>query len=143
ATNNAAAQANREKTLNNLIEKGVPVLSLGNVSIPLHSAGEPNTWSLFNLLIAIAGSVFTIISALFAVRSRKDDNLSYKTKIRAFVFIALLLGIANLLLFLITASLQGLCVLFDNWSVLMAILFILQIVLLARVKRKHARGDSR
>lgn len=142
----------REKTLQQLIEKGVPVLQIGNSSVPLFSRGVSGVWSFFNLLIAVAGMSASLATCILHLLKKRNKALGIDagqetSPTEAVPFwqnpIVLLwagigAGILLFILFLLTQNMRSLMVVFDKWSWLMGILAAAQTALLIIAHKKSA-----
>jgi uncharacterized repeat protein (TIGR02543 family) len=118
---------------------------------PLASA---SSWALINLLITIAGVLLAAALALsVALRRRKDEQGSEasddderyaRTKgLRmALLCVGIVIALANIIIFVMTQDMSAPMVWVDAWTVLMAVLFIIQIVALVVVLRKERVDDD-
>jgi len=139
------------EVLGQLIDSGVPTMTIGNQEVPLWSGDSPYVWSLVNLILSIACILLVAITVIrFLVRkSHRDDETESqdgapkavkvkKTRIVWFVA-ALVLGFVDTVWFLLTQNMSYLMVLFDRWTVFYALVLVLVLVshLLSFKGKKH------
>lgn len=125
----------RQQTLDQLKTEGVPMLQIGNATVPLFAGTSKNVWSLFNLLITLAGIGTAIV---VTVQNRKTTERNKKLRLR---WISVIAGLVPIILFFATQNLQNLMVLFDGWSVLFSIILGVQIVLAVLGKQKKDSNE--
>lgn len=137
----------REDTLQELINEGVPILQIGNTQVPLHGGSSRNVWSLFNLIIALIGigfaAVIIIVSAIRYIRSTGPDSTITQTPLtpeakrkQLLKWLGVAAGVILPILFLITQNMDHLMVIFDRWSWLVGVIAACEAVLLILSKNK-------
>jgi hypothetical protein len=153
-----------EEVLSILKDAGVPTISIGGLQIPL-SAGSTNlpVWALVNLILAIAGIALAVFAVLRKrLRSREEDDEDYDEDVLyadaetteetddeqprkkpVWLILSVLLGLAGIILFLITEDMRNLMVLLDRWTIVNAIIFAAEIIAVRLVfKRKEDEKDE-
>ena len=81
--------------------------------------GGQGVWALVNLILAIIGFILAIMSAC-----------SFGKKLRRMVFLILtiVVGIAGLIIFFLTEDMTRQVVLVDSWTILTAVIFIVEVI---------------
>ena len=142
-----------EAVLESIIEEGIPTFSIGNNTIPLYGGefGE-YVWALINLILAIIGILFTVITTVrvFVTKDQDNDDNQYfsdedATKRRRLIFIVISIatGIFGILFFFFTEDTKTLMVLVDRYTIINALLFLLSLVgLIFAFKKKSSFEDS-
>jgi len=143
-----ADTATPQEVLEHLMESGVPIMSIGGLSIPLAAgAGLGNlVWALVNLILAIAGAFLAIVLVIRVLRQKRGHNGDIietsplcpspenedeeRQKKRRFGWIALMIamGVLGVIVFILTEDMTRLMVLVDNWTIVNAIIFIVALV---------------
>lgn len=85
-----------------------------------------NTWSVYNLLSALASSLIGFI--MLFKRRKNDDSDYYKYKV--FRIMAIVTGLLSLVIFVLTESITSSMVLFDDFSILMTVLLLINIIIM-------------
>ena len=137
-----------------LEDDGVPLFSFFDTPIPLF--GSPSTqnyvWAVVNLILSIAGIILAIF-AVFRMLARKkrgdknehDENAEAhqkqkKKNRKIWLTVSIVMGIAGIIVFLLTEDTTKLMVLLDRWTIVNAIIFIIEAVgfgLAFKRKKKH------
>ncbi|MCL1846889.1 MAG: InlB B-repeat-containing protein [Coriobacteriia bacterium] len=152
-----------------LRQEGVPIFTIFGQEVPLHGGSHNNmVWALVNLILAILGVILAIIWAIRALLLRKRDEdededeqagayaykeMSYaqrteeeegkKKKIRPlWLVLALVMGVLGIVFFFITEDMRNLMVLVDNWTIVNAIIFVLEIVGMVFAFKKADKDDE-
>ncbi|MCL2510230.1 MAG: hypothetical protein FWF07_04030, partial [Methanomassiliicoccaceae archaeon] len=95
------------------------------------SAGKSGNFAFANLILAILALLIGIIAILAGIWSRKDDeNKSSGTAVIAGV-IALIVGIVSIIVFFLTEDLSAPMISTDNWTIWMAVLFVVTVIFAA------------
>ena len=137
-------------------EDGVPTISIGGLEIPLVSGPTMSqyVWALLNLILAIAGVILAIILLIKAFgHKRQNDEEQYEnesdeddtyTKGRVlWIVLSILLGIIGIIVFFITEDMTKLMVLVDRWTIVNAVIFILEVVgYVFSFKKKRNEDDE-
>ena len=115
---------------------------IDELSVPFAAAG-PGYWAMANLLLAVAA----VLLALFQFGGRlfnKDETEEDKNKKRRFLIpvLSLLVGIGSVIVFLLTEDMTNAMTLFDRWTLLMAVLTAVSIVLTALDLRERRKEDE-
>lgn len=121
---------NRE-SLESLREQGVPIFSLGNLQIPLHSGGLRGVWGLANLLLMLASIIGTLLLLLRTLQKIRNPRPTvHAPRAQGILNLAaMLLGPAICLLFLLTQNTRLLMVFADRWTPYILILGLVQLAL--------------
>ena len=95
------------------------------------SAGKSGNFAFANLILAILALLIGIIAILAGIWSRKDDeNKSSGTAVIAGI-IALIVGIVSIIVFFLTEDLSAPMISTDNWTIWMAVLFVVTVIFAA------------
>jgi heme/copper-type cytochrome/quinol oxidase subunit 2 len=113
-----------------------------DTGVPLSSTqvkGQ-NAWALFNLILAIIGIVLALTACIHAlVRNTREkreasegfvpqsERLQRRNRRMLWFVIAVCLGIAGVVVFFLTQDLSSQMVMVDNWTILNAIILVLEI----------------
>jgi len=141
-----------QETLTQIMASGIPMMTLGQVSIPLApSQGmNQNVWAFVNLILAVSGAMFVAITGITALwgkrRGKGYDETAYfaedtgsESGFRRIWLIAMIIfGILGVVVFLLTQNIDRLMVMVDNYTFLNALIFALCIV-----TTKFVSGKSR
>jgi hypothetical protein len=109
----------------------------GRADAGLGTIAEPNNdtsaWALINLLLAIIGLLAALIAAAFNIRRRKtsredgeqeSDTVTYRKR-KAFPSVtALVFAVIGAIVFILTEDMSKPMRLTDNWTIVMAIIFV-------------------
>jgi heme/copper-type cytochrome/quinol oxidase subunit 2 len=149
-----------EEVLQGLIDEGVPTITIGDVQVPL-TAGSfgQYAWALLNLIMALAGIVLGVVTALRAIARKKredegtDEYEAYETedeaqkrKQRRLVFLigSILMAVLGIVVFLVTEDITRLMVLIDNWTIVNFIILVVEVLgsILAFKRKKQDKKVS-
>ncbi len=122
-----------------IVEDGVP-LSAG----PFNAGGA---WSLFDLICTIIATLAPIVY-LIIVRKRDEDNNNpedEKTSNKRVItiLVSAILGIALIILLLLTQDFTLPMTIFDIWSVVFAVVLVVQLLFMIIFKRKNNDNNRR
>jgi uncharacterized repeat protein (TIGR02543 family) len=130
-------------------DAGIPLVGIGDNSVPLVGIEGYAFWSLIDLAIALAGIIFAVWHIFEFTRRRKqldqveqiEPDMSEKASQNRTLFtLALVATIANAALFLLSQDFTATpLVVLDVWSIPMAALFILE-CLFGRFAVKRAKA---
>jgi uncharacterized repeat protein (TIGR02543 family) len=94
-------------------------------------------WALMNLILSISGAVLAIVMFIRTFQQRYVDERRNKTQF-LWMFTALVMGTAGLVLFILTQDMSQVMVWFDKWTIANAMLFIAVAgCLMTTIKRKQ------
>jgi uncharacterized repeat protein (TIGR02543 family) len=132
------------EVLGQIIDGGMPSISLGGMAIPLAPGEGLNqyVWALLNIILAIAGGIVAIMTVIRALRQRREkkgyeENLyAYESEYNelqkkhslGWVITAVGMGILGLIFFFLTEDTSNLMVLIDNWTIVSAVIFVLTVI---------------
>ncbi len=123
-----------------------------NTDVPLSdfTAVYSGAWSLFDLIMTLLSIILALI---YIIKRRKDDdekedeyNENYQNeddedekqrKSKLKLLILLVAALCNLILFVFTQNLKLPMVIFDKWSIVFAVIVLIQLVILIFIKRKN------
>jgi len=90
---------------------------------------DTKEWALMNLILNALSIIFAIVAVIRTYRQKKRNVWSKKEKQRKFIWlsVAILVGIAGMTLFLLTQDISQKMVLFDKWTIVYTMLFIVEI----------------
>ncbi|MCL2135657.1 MAG: InlB B-repeat-containing protein, partial [Candidatus Bathyarchaeota archaeon] len=109
------------------------------------------TWALVNLILSVAGIVFAVLILIVVLVMRKKKNeqnnkpaaknqsdTKYVSQYSAiWLCVTIVLGILGIIVFLLTEDMNLTMALVDNWSIVNAIIFIVEIIAIVLIfKRK-------
>ena len=138
----------------------IPLLALFGTPIPLFkgSIASEYVWALVNLILAIAGIILALITLIRVItqkRNEKDDEHDQpegetaeerekqKTRRWLWIIVTVIMGIAGLAVFFLTEDMTKLMVMVDYWTIVNAIIFILEAVSFAfAFKRNKSHDDT-
>ena len=144
-----------QKVLEVLMDAGLPTITLGGMNIPLTAGTELNhfVWALVNLMLAIAGVILALVTGMRALWQRgrekraaesvyvPDGEEDVKKRRPAWLALAGIMGIAGVILFLLTEDMTRLMVLVDNWTAFNVIIFAL-LVAASRFAFKREKEEA-
>ena len=136
----------------------IPLFTIMGTPIPLFSGSIASeyVWALVNLILAIAGIILALITFLRIItqkRNEKDDEHDQhegetaeerekrKTRRWLWIVVTVIMGIVGLAVFLLTEDMTKLMVMVDYWTIVNAIIFILEVVSFA-FAFKRAKGQD-
>jgi hypothetical protein len=96
---------------------------------------EPiEVWALANLILSVVGLVLAIIMlvlALLLTRKQKQNAKGQKLQLKRkdiWLIITLAMGIAGIIVFLLTQNMDNVRVWFDKWTIVNVIIFVVEII---------------
>lgn len=109
---------------------------------PLGSPAQ-NYWALLNLLLAIATCILALILLIFGIlnKQKEDEEVEIKNKWWARIA-SICVGIIALFIFLLTEDINNPWIWIDQWTLLMLIIFIVNIVLMFFAKHKEIEDEN-
>jgi len=144
-------------------DDGLQMLIPDLFEIPLHAGPDIGhaAWALVNLILAIAGAILAIITAIRVLVHKRDekdeDGDEYErdyveddyepekekeAKLRlVWILTSLITGILGIIVFLLTEDMRLPMVLVDRWTIVNAIIFILGVVAYI-FERKRDKDDN-
>ena len=108
-----------DEVLAMLKDEGVPILTIGGQETPLFSLGGLPVWAPINQILATIGAVLAVSSFL---RLRKREVDEYRSAKRP-MMTAVILSAIGVIVFALTQDTRSLMALFDQWTVLNAVIF--------------------
>jgi hypothetical protein len=110
-------------------QTGNPLVDIVNGNVPLGSPVVSQAWSTLSLLLGLIGVVDALILALgFLLGRRKDDETVRSTVIKA---AAIVLGVAVMVVFLMTENLAQPMVWINQWTIPVGIAFVAHLAAIA------------
>ena len=118
-------------------------VSFANVSSDIHlvahlsndnatgSAGQKGNFAVTNLILAILALLIGIIAIIAGVWRRKDDEKKSSGTAVIAGLLALIIGIVSIIVFFLTEDLSATMTSTDSWTVWMAVLFVVTVILAA------------
>ena len=125
------ATTSRDNQENNDLDnqQDVPVNSqIGENQLPL--AGTIDHWALVNLICAILAVILAIINLLWKHQKENDDDNTIITRRRWLKVGEVIIAIVSLIVFILTENMSLPMTLVDQWTFIMVILAVLNIVIL-------------
>ena len=150
----------------------IPLLTIGNRSIPLFAVSGMASWALMNLILCALGVIFAAVTVLRVLlkrrRQKEDENIktpsnneygdseyiestqeqseeqkSRKRHRLAWLIIVIAMGIIGVLLFILTQNMRWTMVLLDIWTIAHAVLFAAEAVaMFCLFRRKKNKKDK-
>ncbi|MDR0817228.1 MAG: hypothetical protein LBN35_01165, partial [Clostridiales Family XIII bacterium] len=129
-------------------KEAIPVLGIGPDGVPLYGPKGFDSWSLADLILAVAGIILTLIVMASAALKRKkekkesyrefeyDETDTYKKAKKRWLFLLGALAAAGVILFLLTQDISLPMVLLDGWTIVFAVLFIAEMICVTRRNKK-------
>ncbi len=114
-------------------------VQIGDTVVPL--AAADGSWSLINLLLAIVtalGSVFLLIAYFAGKKHEENQNVKRKGIFR---LVSAPVAILSAVIFILTQDMSLPMALVDNWTLIMAVILLVQ-VLIAVLSRKKVVDDD-
>jgi uncharacterized repeat protein (TIGR02543 family) len=117
-----------------------PSVSFFGNDVPLFSGLNTKYWALVNLLLCIAGAIFAVFTLFRAIHRRRneqeqeefvyrDEDDGQEGKRRpGWLALAIVLGVVGVLVFIITQDMSNLMALTDSWTLLNALILIVEIL---------------
>lgn len=110
--------------------------------LPLNLS-QQDYWALLNLIFAIATCVLAFLLIVFGILNKKDEDENIEVKNKWWIrIITVFIGIASLIIFFLTENMNNPWVWIDNWTLLMAIIFIINIILTIVAKHKEKEKEE-
>jgi uncharacterized repeat protein (TIGR02543 family) len=120
-----------EQTLENIRANGIPTIKIGGQDVPLSGFGYSGVWSMLDLFLLTLIILLAVYSMARLVISNKKNpskrHLVFNIAVPALALIAFVV-------FVLTENIGSLMVIFDTWSVMMALIIIAQVILIAITK---------
>ncbi|MDR0569624.1 MAG: InlB B-repeat-containing protein, partial [Clostridiales Family XIII bacterium] len=127
-------------------EAGIPLITMGNMPVPLYGIPGQPVWALLNLILAaltLLLSIYTLLYFLFRRRRYENEDMQelgpYTLDVKEFRMfpgvLAILTGPLSILVFLLTEDMRFFMVIVDRWTLLMALLFVAEALFLANAGR--------
>lgn len=144
---NAAADA-QEVKMQELFDKqtGNILQDIANGNVPLGNFAYSGSWSLFNLICAVAALIISIITFITIVMNRnKKEEQSEKKRLNTLKILTIAVGLLTGILFLILENMKLPMTLINQWTPLILAVFIIHLVALMvqiAVKRRYQRDDN-
>jgi hypothetical protein len=98
---------------------------------PLAAPEEPKYWHLLDLILAILAMILGFYLMLFAIRRKEEDDPQSEkraSRIRMWGQYGILLGLASIIVLLLTQDFTGKMELVDSWVILFAAIFGIEIL---------------
>jgi uncharacterized repeat protein (TIGR02543 family) len=146
-----------------VFEEAVALQNIPIIGVPLYGPSGFGAWSLVDLILAVLGILLALAFAIRVLtRKREDDeednnDNAYYTQTqeqreqqadkvrkarRTWLILALAFAIINVLVFILTQDMRTPMVLVDWWTIVMLIIFIVEIVALRFVFKKAKKDDK-
>jgi uncharacterized repeat protein (TIGR02543 family) len=135
------------------LRTGAPILTTTpTVSPPIDGSADSSrqVWALVNLVLSIAGVILAIIVILYALLQRKQkkeqqtDQKKQRQHRRIWLATVIIAGIAGVIVFLLTEDMKLSMTMVDNWTIINAIIFIIEIIaIILTFKRKKDTTNNK
>ena len=110
--------------------------------LPLNLS-QQDYWALLNLIFAIATCVLAFLLIIFGILNKKDEDENIEVKNKWWIrIITVFIGIISLIIFFLTENMNNPWVWIDNWTLLMVIIFIINIILMITAKHKEKEKEE-
>ena len=116
--------------------KPAPTESPEPKDIPIDVTPIPKVWALVNLILSVTGLILAIVVVIFVLLMQRKQNqqgvqsqkkLGLKSR-GMWLMTAFVMGVVGVVVFLFTENMCNVRVWFDNWTIVNAILFVVEIV---------------
>ena len=138
------------------VDEDIPSLTIGSLTIPLiaGTAMREYVWALLNLILAIAGVMLLIVSIIRALAKKtqddeqndeyeSDENQEQRKPRPIWIILSILLGVIGIIVFFITEDMTKMMVLLDRWTVVNAVVLLLEIIcFILSYKKKRANNQE-
>jgi carbon starvation protein CstA len=130
-----AEESPHQATINQLADAGVPILTIGGQEVPLVAFPGMSAWALLNLILAILGIIFTVVTVfrMQVQKRREEDDFDYREegeekqsfRKHAWIIPAIALAVFGIIFFIRTEDMNALMVLlWDQWTIFNALAFV-------------------
>lgn len=110
---------------------------------PLSSGKEDRSWALINLLAAIGSIIITILLLLKRTKQEDTDEVIEITKrYKSIKIISTIISVISIITFFLTENILLPIAFIDNWTILMLVFLVIQIVLYI-FKQKTTKEDQK
>jgi uncharacterized repeat protein (TIGR02543 family) len=131
-------------------------ISIDNAETPLAPFGGM-AWALVNLILALIGVALAIIMIIYAARrkrrEREDDayqdayvddesETQYHKRRKAWLVTAIVMGVAGIVLFLLTEDTSRTMVLLDGWTIVNAVILVVEAIGMTLAVRRGKESDD-
>lgn len=110
-------------------------------ALPLNLMTQ-NYWALLNLLLALATCLIGFLLIIFGILNKKEEDEDTKVKNKWKVrIISAIVGIISLIIFFLTENMNNPWIWVDQWTLLMILIFIINIILIFFTKHKKEEKE--
>ena len=110
-------------------------------ALPLNLMTQ-NYWALLNLLLALATCLIGFLLIIFGILNKKEEDEDTKVKNKWKVrIISAIVGIISLIIFFLTENMNNPWIWVDQWTWLMILIFIINIILIFFTKHKKEEKE--
>jgi hypothetical protein len=135
--------------------QGIPTLGIGKSGVPLFSPEGIDSWSLLDLMLAIAGAILAIGTLIAASRRRKNDKddetyfeetgeyrEDQKRSRKIFLAGSIIASIVSIILFILTQDMRLPMVFIDIWTIVFALILAVEILFSKLTFPKKKAGEE-
>jgi hypothetical protein len=131
-----------------------PTIGIGGGDVPLYGSNGAS-WSLFDLILTVFGVLMCTLSIIRAIaRKRREEESDYRElhddeeyekrkRIRKRALIMLtVFAVVAVILFILTQDITLPMVILDKWSIVFALITVIEIICVARRRRKEEEEEE-
>ena len=116
-------------------------IEISTMDLPLSNVS--GNWALVNLITVIINFILALILFITWLHNHNNEDDSVKIKHRTPLrILSLLVALGSIILFMLTENVKLPMVYIDNWTIVMVIIMIVQIVLMIFSKHKEVEKNS-
>ena len=127
--------------------------TIPNDEVPLAAPPMPLHWALVNLLLTILTVIIMLLLMITYITKKRDEKEGDKRKGRErdeaevkrkgfFRLAAVVIAIVSIVVFILTEDMRLPMVLVDRWTLLMAIIALIQVVVALISKKKYVKAEA-
>ena len=138
---NAVALANGTDA-DEIADSDAPMAIADNGTPMAAGNGQTSAWALINLICAILTAILSLILVAGLLRRKDDEDDEEEKRRPAARLFSIVLAVAAVVAFILTEDMNDPMVMTDNWTILMAVILVLQAVTAIIAKRRKEEDDS-
>lgn len=123
------------------VSKAAVPTKIKSNSLPL--AAPEHYWALLNLLLALITCLIAFLLVIFGILNKNEEDEETKVKNKWLArIISIGVGILSLIIFFLTEDMNNPWIWVDNWTWLMAIILLINIIVAILAKHKEKEKDA-
>ncbi|MCL2476176.1 InlB B-repeat-containing protein, partial [Candidatus Bathycorpusculum sp.] len=140
-SSSSSSSSSRSSSNTDMPNDDVEYSDTKNSSLPVDIEEPLVMWAFVNLALSIAGIILLLIAVIGVLLKQKSENSKTKQNVAGhgnshstvWLVVMLALSVAGIVVFLLTQNLQGSMVMTDNWTIVNAIIFVVEIIPIALI----------